>query len=58
MGSQIKDILFAVLKLHNRVVVLCRRLSDNSLVIIKEIPVEEMTTEERQAALNEVKVYV
>eukprot|EP00039_Didymoeca_costata_P007607 m.101671 g.101671 ORF g.101671 m.101671 type:complete len:698 (+) comp13751_c0_seq2:108-2201(+) len=38
------------------VVVLCRRLSDNSLVIIKEIPVEEMTTEERQAALNEVKV--
>lgn len=38
------------------VVHLCRRKSDNALVIIKLIPIEEMTTEERQAALNEVKV--
>jgi NIMA (never in mitosis gene a)-related kinase 8 len=35
---------------------LSRRKSDNALVIIKQIPVEEMTREERQAALNEVKV--
>lgn len=37
-------------------VTLCRRRADNRLVIIKTIPVEEMTLEERQAALNEVKV--
>ena len=37
-------------------VYLCRRLSDNKELIIKEIPVEQMTKEERQAALNEVKV--
>ena len=35
---------------------LSRRKSDNAIVIIKQIPVEEMTREERQAALNEVKV--
>ena len=35
---------------------LCNRKRDDALVIIKEIPVEEMTIEERQAALNEVKV--
>ncbi|PVD23797.1 hypothetical protein C0Q70_17071 [Pomacea canaliculata] len=35
---------------------LCCRLSDRKLVIIKQIPVEQMTKEERQAALNEVKV--
>ncbi|KAL5016244.1 hypothetical protein ScPMuIL_005833 [Solemya velum] len=35
---------------------LCRRLSDKKAVIIKQIPVEQMTKEERQAALNEVKV--
>lgn len=38
------------------VVQLVRRKRDNKLVIIKEIPVEEMTYEERQAALNEVNV--
>ena len=38
------------------VVQLCRQKSDDSYVIIKEIPVEEMTIAERQAALNEVKV--
>ena len=38
------------------VVILCQRRSDGALVIIKEIPVEEMTIEERQSALNEVKV--
>ncbi|XP_041360031.1 serine/threonine-protein kinase Nek8-like [Gigantopelta aegis] len=35
---------------------LCRRLIDKKLVIIKQIPVEQMTREERQAAINEVKV--
>ncbi|XP_076440668.1 serine/threonine-protein kinase Nek8-like [Babylonia areolata] len=35
---------------------LCCRLLDKKLVIIKQIPVEQMTKEERQAALNEVKV--
>eukprot|EP00037_Helgoeca_nana_P030767 m.383513 g.383513 ORF g.383513 m.383513 type:complete len:265 (-) comp28261_c2_seq1:1516-2310(-) len=38
------------------IVQLVRRKRDNKLVIIKEIPVEEMTYEERQSALNEVKV--
>jgi len=37
-------------------VYLCRRLVDKKLVIIKQIPVEQMTKDERQAALNEVKV--
>lgn len=35
---------------------LCRKLADKKLIIIKQIPVEQMTKEERQAALNEVKV--
>ena len=35
---------------------LCQRLSDKKLLIIKQIPVEQMTKEERLAALNEVKV--
>lgn len=39
-----------------RIVNLYRRKRDGSLVIIKEIPVEEMTLEERQGALTEVKV--
>ena len=39
-----------------RTVHLCRRLNDKKLVIIKEIPVEQMTKDERQTALNEVKV--
>jgi serine/threonine protein kinase len=38
------------------IVHLCQRLSDKKLVIIKQIPVEQMTKDERQAALNEVKV--
>lgn len=38
------------------IVHLCQRLSDKKHVIIKQIPVEQMTKEERQAALNEVKV--
>lgn len=38
------------------VVHLCRRRADGNMVIIKQIPVEEMTKEERQAALTEVKV--
>ncbi|XP_014773599.1 serine/threonine-protein kinase Nek8 isoform X1 [Octopus bimaculoides] len=37
-------------------VYLCRRLSDKKLLIIKQIPVEQMTKDERQTALNEVKV--
>ena len=39
-----------------RTVHLCIRLSDVKHVIIKQIPVEQMTKDERQAALNEVKV--
>ncbi|XP_013083908.2 serine/threonine-protein kinase Nek8-like isoform X1 [Biomphalaria glabrata] len=35
---------------------LCVHLSDRKNVIIKQIPVEQMTKDERQAALNEVKV--
>ncbi|XP_013380324.1 serine/threonine-protein kinase Nek8 isoform X2 [Lingula anatina] len=35
---------------------LCKRISDRKLIIIKEIPVEQMTKDERQSALNEVKV--
>ena len=37
-------------------VYLCRRITDGCLFIIKQIPVEEMSREERQAAMNEVKV--
>ena len=37
-------------------VCLCERVTDRRLVIIKQIPVETMSIEERQAALNEVKV--
>jgi len=37
-------------------VCLCERLPDSRPVIIKQIPVETMSIEERQAALNEVKV--
>lgn len=39
-----------------RTVYLCRRLVDNCLVIIKQIPVEDMTLDERTSAINEVKV--
>jgi len=38
------------------IVHLSQRLNDKKLVIIKQIPVEQMTKEERLAALNEVKV--
>lgn len=38
------------------IVYLCCRLNDKKLVIIKQIPVEQMTKDERQTALNEVKV--
>ena len=37
-------------------VYLCRRNSDGCHVIIKQIPVEEMSKEERVAAKNEVQV--
>ena len=37
-------------------VCLCERVTDRRPVIIKQIPVETMSIEERQAALNEVKV--
>ena len=40
----------------NVMVHLCHRLNDKKLVIIKEIPVEQMTKGERQTALNTVKV--
>lgn len=35
---------------------LCRRRSDGALVILKEIPVEQMTRDERLAAQNECQV--
>ena len=35
---------------------LCKRLTDKKLVIIKQIPVEQMTKDQRLAALNEVIV--
>uniref|UniRef100_A0A915KEQ8 non-specific serine/threonine protein kinase n=1 Tax=Romanomermis culicivorax TaxID=13658 RepID=A0A915KEQ8_ROMCU len=38
------------------IVYLCKRLLDNKLVVIKEIPVEMKTFDERQAALGEVKL--
>ncbi|XP_071848979.1 serine/threonine-protein kinase Nek8-like [Apostichopus japonicus] len=37
-------------------VYLSRRQNDRKLVIIKQIPVEQMTKDERQSALNEAKV--
>ncbi len=37
-------------------VFLCQRLSDRREVIIKEIPVEQLSKFDRQATLNEVKV--
>lgn len=44
------------IELNFRTVHLCLRLSDKKHVIIKQIPVEQMTKEERQAALTEVRV--
>ncbi|MBN3325201.1 NEK8 kinase, partial [Atractosteus spatula] len=38
------------------IVHLCRRKSDQNLVILKEIPVEQMTRDERLAAQNECQV--
>ncbi|KAG2457945.1 NEK8 kinase, partial [Polypterus senegalus] len=40
----------------SRIVHLCRRRTDQKLVILKEIPVEQMTRDERQAAQNECQV--
>lgn len=40
----------------DRIVHLCRRRSDGALVILKEIPVEQMTRDERLAAQNECQV--
>ncbi|GFU72788.1 hypothetical protein TNCV_1515491 [Trichonephila clavipes] len=37
-------------------VYLCKQKSDNKLVITKEIPVDQMTVEERQVSMNEAKV--
>jgi serine/threonine protein kinase len=39
-----------------RIVHLCLRKADQKLVILKQIPVEQMTKEERQAAQNECQV--
>lgn len=39
-----------------RIVHLCRRRSDGALVILKEIPVEQMSRDERLAAQNECQV--
>lgn len=37
-------------------VFLCKQISDNKLVITKEIPVDQMSVEERQVSMNEAKV--
>ncbi|KAG8182304.1 hypothetical protein JTE90_013910 [Oedothorax gibbosus] len=37
-------------------VFLCKQASDNKLVITKEIPVDQMTVDERQVSMNEAKV--
>ncbi|GFY48916.1 hypothetical protein TNIN_248632 [Trichonephila inaurata madagascariensis] len=37
-------------------VYLCKQKSDSKLVITKEIPVDQMTVEERQVSMNEAKV--
>lgn len=47
---------FKELLLFFSTVHLCRRISDSKLIIIKQIPVEQMSKEERLAALNECKV--
>nr|XP_012596040.1 serine/threonine-protein kinase Nek8 isoform X7 [Microcebus murinus] len=52
---QVKEELCRQRKLH-RIVHLCLRKADQKLVIIKQIPVEQMTKEERQAAQNECQV--
>ncbi len=39
-----------------RIVHLCRRRSDGAFVILKEIPVEQMSRDERLAAQNECQV--
>jgi hypothetical protein len=39
-----------------RTVMVCVRKSDGHHVIVKSIPVDDMTKDERAAALNEVKV--
>ncbi|XP_072248299.1 serine/threonine-protein kinase Nek8 isoform X2 [Leuresthes tenuis] len=41
---------------YARIVHLCRRRSDGALVILKEIPVEQMSRDERLAAQNECQV--
>ena len=35
---------------------LVRQIEDDSLLVVKQIPIQEMPKEERQAALNEVDV--
>lgn len=42
--------------LWDRIVHLCLRRTDGALVILKEIPVEQMTRDERLAAQNECQV--
>ena len=37
-------------------VYLVRQIKDDSLLVVKQIPIQEMPKEERQAALNEVDV--
>jgi len=38
------------------IVHLCRSISDNQLVIVKEIPMDDLTTEDRLASINEINV--
>ena len=39
-----------------RIVHLCRSINDNQLLIVKEIPMDDLTTEDRIASKNEINV--
>ena len=45
-----------LLLLSSSKVHLVRQIKDDSLLVVKQIPIQEMPKEERQAALNEVDV--
>ena len=47
---------FPLLLLSSSKVHLVRQIKDDSLLVVKQIPIQEMPKEERQAALNEVDV--
>ncbi len=42
--------------LFDRKVFLCRKVVDGSLLVLKQVPLDELKREDRKAALNEVTV--